>query len=516
MAGNFYKNNGGFNKGGFPIKKGAIKKSNFGKQSQTPSEPKKYNFNFEYGEYTENNELSIRIGFLVDRDVNLLNQIAPDVFYIKGIKKENAIYANHFLFIKEGKEQDFLNCLDQLKTVLTQTGNYKPDSIENAMERVVKIIDDTPSRQEISDFETKSVNNWKEWLFQLNDPEVRQRFLAFQTSYISSTEFKECMLSPDNITTILTADPQATFVTSEDFWMSHFKRRVKPGSPSLIYTRKFGYLPDAVFYKDPEVIAAGGWKKIKEMSGGNRKNPPAYAWDKKLSKKYTQYFDYKKVRGYDVRFTEPLDPNNDPFMTVANLVNNLTGELNAIAKINAQMIDKENGEVKDYDKKRQGLETNEQLEKYKEFILKECQKEKISVYETGDIKSVISNAVYAYAFKKAEKFNIISDVNRDIFACAVVIGICNSMNITSDKASQCAQKLYGLSEEKRGDAINQAYTVWKNLVSYRIAEDTNDLSREEFYHLVMDFIEKEGNKMKQRFVESCNRLTERMQILEKR
>ena len=513
MAGNF--NKGGFNKGGFP-KKGAFNKANFGNKSQTPSEPKEYNFNFEYGEYTENNELSIRIGFLIDTDVNLLNQIAPDVFYIKGIKKEKALYANHFLFVKEGKENDFLNCLDQLKTVLTQTGHYKPDSIEKAMERVVKIINDTPSAQEISDFENKTANNWKEWLFQLNDPEVRQRFLAFQTSYISTTDFKDCMLSPDNIVTILAADPQATFVTSEDYWMSGFKRRVKPGSPSLIYTRKFGYLPNAVFYKDPDVIAAGGWKKILDMSGGSRKNPPAYAWDKKLSKKYTQYFEYKKVRGYDVRFTEPLDPNDDPFMTVANLVNNLTGELNAIAKINAQMEDKDNGVVNDYDKKHQGLETDEQLEKYKVFILDKCKREKVNVFETGDIKTVISNAVYAYAFKMAEKFNIISDANRDIFACAVVIGICNSMNITSDKASQCAQKLYGLSEEKRDNVINQAYTVWKNLVSYRIAEDANDLSREEFYHLVIDFIEKEGNKMKQRFVESCNRLTERMQILEKR
>ena len=82
MTGNF--NKGKFNKGGFP-KKGAFNKANFGNKSQTPSEPKEYNFNFEYGEYTENNELSIRIGFLVDTDVNLLNQIAPDVFYIKGI-----------------------------------------------------------------------------------------------------------------------------------------------------------------------------------------------------------------------------------------------------------------------------------------------------------------------------------------------------------------------------------------------------------------------------------------------
>lgn len=513
MAGNFGKGN--FGKGNFG--KGNFGKGNFGKSS-TPTGTKEYNLNFEYGEYTENNELSVRIGFLVDSDVNILNQVAPDVFYIKGIKKEKALFKNHFLFIKENKNQDFLNIIDQFKDAFAKTGHYNIKGLDKAMEKLENIIEDTPSRKELSDFNEKSVSNWKEWLFQLDDPAVRQRFLAFQTSYIAETEFKWAMLSPDNVSTILSVDPQATFVTSRDFWLSKFKRRVKPNSPSLFYKKKFGILPTAVIKNDPDVIAAGGWDKILKMSGNSRQNPPAYGWDKKLSKKdkYQIYFEYKQVRGYDVRFTEPIDPNDDPFMKIPNLVNNLTGELNAIAKINAQMEDNSKGVTQDYDKKRQGLETDDQLEKYKAFILDKCKREKVNVFETGDIKTVISNAVYAYAFKVAEKFNIISDANREVFACAVVVGICHTMNITSSKATQCAQKLYALSQDKRGEVINQAYTIWKNLANYRIAEAANDLSREEFYNLVMDFIEKEKGKMKQTFVESCNSLTQRMQILEKR
>jgi hypothetical protein len=397
---------------------------------------------------------------------------------------------------------------------LENTQHYS--KVKEGICTIQDILEDTPSNEELAQQEKTMVSTWRDMLKMFQDPEVRKRFLAFQTSFIEDTEYKSMVLSPDNVSTVLSVDPLATFVTNRTFWEKYFKRNVIPGSPSIVINRCYGYLPDSVLSKDPDVIAAGGWKTILQRSGGSRRNAPAYGWLKRVSNKHPYYFDYHKERVFDVRYTTPIDPNNDQFMKVANLVNNLTGELNDVAKRIAMENDKNNGVFKDYDKKRQGLETNEQLEKYKEFILNKCKVLKIDVFENGDIQNVIASAVYAYAFKMAESYNIISDGNKDLFASAVCLGISNAFNIDSAKTQTCAKKIFNLSDKKQEDIIYQSYTVFKTLNSYKIAEAEGEITREEYFNMVMDMVRKNQNKLKESFVRTCNSLTERMDILPKR
>jgi hypothetical protein len=72
-------------------------------------------------------------------------------------------------------------------------------------------------------------------------------------------------------------------------------------------------------------------------------------------------------------------------MKIINLANNLTGELNSVAK---EAL-KNSGVSSDVDAKKVGIEDNADLIRYKDFIIGKCKTRKINISEHGDVNDVI-------------------------------------------------------------------------------------------------------------------------------
>lgn len=118
----------------------------------------------------------------------------------------------------------------------------------------------------------------------------------------------DAVLSVNNALFILSQDPDATYVTTEEAWLKSFNRVVIDKS-----------LP--VYYQ------AAQTSKVKKDS--------SVAINKKTSKtgggKQGKHDSFVNLIGYDVRFTEVIDGEEDVFNTQINLKNNLSGEENLVS-----------------------------------------------------------------------------------------------------------------------------------------------------------------------------------------
>jgi hypothetical protein len=259
---------------------------------------------------------------------------------------------------------------------------------------------------------------------------------------------------------------------------------------------------------DPEVKRAGGWSAVMKASGGPWYGA-AYAAIKRVRKNSGIPAVFYKSKVYDVRYTAPMDPNDDKFMTVAGLVNNLTGELNNIA---AHMLSDEariNGdEQPDFNKKKVGLETSSELEAFKNFILKKCESLKIHVSEFGSVEDIIANAVYAYAYKKADDLNKLTEKSKNAVASAVCYAIAATFNIDSSRVGACVRYFENLSEDEASELAMSTFELYKSISSFSMSESVGEphiLSFQEYEQLLLGKARTKEN-IKSKF----NKISERL------
>lgn len=426
----------------------------------------KWNLTIKSAKYSKNGDLGFKLSGFKYEDFSGINKINPDVFFVR-----QSISKSTWLWIKSGKYDEFISDTSALENFLKSTNNYQDSSISTFIEKIENYADSTPTEEEIAANNKVISTNWRDLLETMNDPEVRKRFLLFQTTYTCMNVLKDAVLSPANVTSVLMADPQATFVTDKNTWESKFLRKVNPGAPHVIITKVENSLPPFnLLNKDPEVQKAGGWNALVKKSGGCWFGA-AYAAIKRVRLENNLKTTFYKSKVYDVRFTTPIDPNKDPFMKVANLVNNLTGEINDAAKA---MFDNEsikNGtEPIDYDSKREGITNNEELTEFKEFILKKCKMSGVEVSNVGSDEDIISNAVYAYAYNHAEKLNKLNDNTKAAFANAVCYAIAATFNINSSKAAKCANFFQNLNPTDAEIVAMDSFETYRTLANFSLRE----------------------------------------------
>ena len=217
---------------------------------------------------------------------------------------------------------------------------------------------------------------------------------------------------------------------------------------------------------------------------------------------------YYKSKVYDVRFTQPIDPNNDPFLKVANLVNNLTGELNQVAKEMMMKNAALTGQEKpDFEAKKEGLQTSDELMKYKQYILEKCKSKKIDIPEVGSDNEIIASAIYAYAYKIAEEYNVLSPKAKGAFASAVLYSVAYSIGLESSKVSQAADIFGKISPEEGEELIQKTFEIYKQLATHQVNESMgNGIMSFEQYHELMSKLLPSKDTIKQRFDEMNDRL----------
>ena len=407
--------------------------------------------------YDDNDNLVIRLKGINDSDISTLNNLYPDIFQVKTIQG----YINTII-VKGDKIDDFENIIDSLKDEFVKLG-YKPVSVGGAITAIIKSISNTPTQAEIDKNNTTIANNWKELLTKLQDPETRKRLLTFQTKYIASIpELEHLKLSRANITDVLSSDPLASFVTSADYWEKYFDRKVIPNAQYIIITKPEENIDWSSLYNDSAIVKMGkgngyaNWKEFVKQNGG-----PYAPIVFNLKKKYNKAKHFYKTKVVDVRFTRPIDPSNDKFMKIINLANNLTGELNSVAK---EAL-KKSGVSDDVDAKKVGIEDNADLIKYKDFIIGKCKARKINVSEHGDINDVIANAIFEYSKSVAVDLNMLSPKKQNAFACGVCYSVATSFNIQSSRVASYVQFFKQLTQDEASELSMDVYNTYKTLTN---------------------------------------------------
>lgn len=433
--------------------------------------------------YDKNGDFNVILSSFKYEDMPKANKLGTGIFSIQLDYNKNI-----WLKIKKDKINEFLGIIDSFKLFLLNTNNYKEEFVDTFIEKLRLYIETTPNIEEETENERKIATTWKELLKQLEDPELRKKFLIFQTTYTCQHSIPDAVLSRSNVAEVLNADPQATFVTNAHCWLRDFNRRVLPNAPFVIINRIENSINRKLIDKDPKVIENGGWDNVRKNSRGAAYGD-AFSAIKRANRQTSNHY-YRREKVYDVRYTVPIDPNKDPFMDIPNLLNNLTGEINDAAKEYFQQKDAEVGVKKDYDAKKEGLVDNE-LEMYKEFILKKCKYKNINISDVGDINDVIYKGIYEYCYKVAEDYNFLHPKNKEIFASAVAISVASTMNIQSKNIPRAFQVFSSLNKEDAEKIIMSTFRVYKSLVNFKINESINESGVN-----VMNFDEYRKNLMK--------------------
>jgi hypothetical protein len=292
--------------------------------------------------------------------------------------------------------------------------------------------------------------------------------------------------------------------------MTKFKRQVQDGAPYIVITKAENTLPPInLLNQDPEVMAAGGWNKLVAQSGGPWYGA-AYAAIKRvrLNNNVRAFFYHSKV--YDVRYTTPVDPSHDPFMEIPNLINNLSGEINMAARALLDKENLENGESNvDYGKKKEGITNNEELTAFKDFVLKKCKIAKVNVPLVGSDEDIVSNAVYAYAYAKAESLNKLHPKAKEAFANAVCYAIAATFNINSNRSAHSARFFNNLSPEDSKELAMDSFETYKALANFSLRESIGGaphiMNFDEYAELLMNASNNKRN-VKSKFDDMMSRM----------
>lgn len=498
MAG-FQRKSWGNNNGSQPQQNNVQYTNSFRDNSQ------QFNLNVKFGRYNEKGNLVFKLSGFNFKDVNLINNKYKGTFSVVEKQNPNGGSGTIYFVVKPENVESFKQVLPNVVQDLKKTGHYSDTSLDSFEEKINTSIEKTPTPDEIAANDKAVITNWRQLFNELQSPETKQKFLAFQTTYTCQNSYSDAALSPSNVLEVRLADPQASFVTDASTWRNKYNRTVNPNSPFIIVTKPEQTLPPIKLLEaDPIVRKNGGWQALCKKCGGPWYGE-AWAAQKRVKKQHNLFTTYYKAKVYDVRFTTPIDPNDDPFIKMANLINNLTGEVNEAAKQLIRMEAQKNGEQEpDFDAKKEGIETPEDLQKFKEFILAKCAKAKINVPDVGSPQDTIANAIYAYAFNVAEGFNTLGENGKTYFASAILYAVAYTFNIESYKVADAINVLEKLTESEKQEVYQHTFECFKSIANFNLNEGAGDISFEQYVSIFDNINPK--NTIKKKFDDLNNRM----------
>ena len=470
-----------------------------------------WNISVKFGKYNDKGELVIKVGSMYANDKFIINKKYGDIFRVFEKIAPGQKYGQIMFIISPDKFDDFKKALPNIISDLKSTGHYGDTALATFQESILDAVEDTPTPEQLKKNKEHVISNWKELLTHLHDPEVRKKFLLFQATAYCSGLYSGATLSPSNIIEVQMADPMATFVTSKKYWRTGFNRIVQPGSPNITITKVEDTMPARnLMETDPIIRDFGGFDKFVKRFG--YRSQEMYYAKSRVRKRYDLKPSFYEDVVYDVRFTKPMDPSNDKFLAMAGVINNLTGELNDAAKKVEREIAIERGvEIPDFDKKKNPVETPEELVKYKDFVLKKCAAKKINAPDFGNVEDTIANAVYEYALNAANEFNFLNGPGKGKFAAAVLFAIADHFNVQSSRVNGAINLLDNLTDEEQDKICQASYECYRTLANFsRLYEDASGVLTYDEYR---DLFDKKFKK--RRIVKEFKEFTERMNNLYK-
>lgn len=479
--------------------------NNKSKKNDTVFEPKIIGL----GKYTKDNNLIIGIKSINYSDFTSFNRIGSGIFEIKNMKDK-------FLYfeIKNGHIDEFKNKLPELRKKMEESGHYDNTKLDEFFNGIIRVIDKTPTNDDIKANDTKIASNWKDLLKILKDPQSRQKFLLLQTTNTFKGSFENSTLSLNNIKDVLMSDPQATFVTSEECWAKEFNRIVVDKSNPIIIKKVYNrHIPHDLMRK---VIGPTIWDEfMKNFKADYNKYKSTYFDYQKLVRKKLNLGrpeDFYKEKVYDVRFTQLMPGKQDIFLELPNLVNNLTGEINEAAKELARAdATKNNATAPDFDEKKIGLD-NEEKKELVQRITKLCADRKLQINATTDDDIIIKGS-YEYAYNFANSSNILHKKNVEPFAAAVAVAVSQTYNIKTQSLNAFIDKMPSINDDELLTRISlQIHTVYKYLVGLNdsvnesIINETRLMSVLDIKNMLKKFQKEKINETKNKIIDLMSRL----------
>lgn len=407
-------------------------------------------------------------------------------FYLKGFKWQDShlveYASNHLakvvtggtsseIVVKHQNLEDFLNTVPNIINELKKKGGYSERTYKELDGQFQKFIESTPTIEEIKEVQDNISNNWRDLLIRLKDPNNRDNFLKFQASREYMRRFGGEPLSEKNIAEVLMADPQATFVTNAYTWRTVFNRRII-GNPTKILISKpvYKYVSKNALDNAARQTAAGdiqfsNYKDAQKKSNNN--NQVLFGIKKRAAQYEISSNSFYKDKVIDVRFTEPIDANNDPFMQVAGLVDNLKGELNQVAlKSLAELGDEE---IKaQINKKLEIDDTKSSLfQKFNKFLENKCLHLDIKISQTGDAVNDLVTNLYNYGMKLAESYNNLTPKSKSLFANILCATVGLTLKIPNTlKMQQAWNAIETMQPDDLENIIMRSFQAYKSMVSF--------------------------------------------------
>ena len=443
---------------------GLAKKQTQPKQPKTvkvKSEDDKWNIYVEGGEWAKNGSFRFLICGAFYPDLDRLDRLyaSSNIFHCN--MRDNLQGVGRWLVVKPGKMEEFQNILPEVINYFqVQTTKYKAQSLGELPNGFNSALQDAPTLEEVKEQEAKVADNWKDIVTHLTADTSSKVLLKTQTTFIHDPKYSSAALSRANVIEILMVDPDATFYAGEWAWNNVFKRRIKPGSPYAIITK-----PSV-----PGQKAAHGekWAMTKYNNITNNRAQSFF-----------------KIKAYDIRFTELIDPNDDPFTLLTNeLSNNINPQLNQAYKdsLSSQSGVNMNDIVSDEPQYGLSHETSQQM--FLKHIVNLCNTKGIQMNTNDTFENVVSKGVYDYAVEEAIRLNKLKDKDQQSFAAAVLVAVARSYNLDSPMIKNAVSKLQSTSSTSLENMAREMFPVYRKLVSFsryvKEAVEDNIMSFDEF------------------------------------
>lgn len=245
------------------------------------------------------------------------------------------------------KVDDWINGNDfkAVQWLLNQNG-YDPDIVAGIKDDVAIQCfskDYDKIRQMGKEAEENSMQMWERYLSKINDPATRKQIelysRVFQNEKFIDKDGNERtlghLISVKNVALIRSQDPSATFVLAPGRWKELFNRKVRAGAKPLFYYTIGGVSKGtAKDFKNSQNKL--GWGDVKKGD-----IPTQARYDITLDSSNSDGTGFRLIHGYDVRDTYLIKNGKDTFNTEIGFMNNLLGELNAVAKNEFKRMNKQ-------------------------------------------------------------------------------------------------------------------------------------------------------------------------------
>lgn len=336
-----------------------------------------------------------------------------DAFDIRSVLHNNPQKYTQFSVVKDNTLKvkistddldNFLNTgMKTIQSILLKSNRYDQNEIMHLEDEAYARAGNGDERgnkvKAYKDNKNKAIEVWQKYLGTLDDPETVKIIEAY--SVLPLDKVYGHQLSQKNAMLIRSVNNDATFILPLGEWRK-LNRGVKRNAQRyVIYIIPKGTAKSDI-NKVSDVIKSLGWG-----SSTYDELPPQVQKEVDIKTNNLASKIFIPVYEYDIADTYVFPGKPDLFNQTMGLKNNLTGELNALAKMDA--MSNPDAPKPDEIMRKRTIEVNEKVNEI-------CEKNKVKYLKSDNPAINIVNALEANYRKSAEKLDILKETNIKMFA----------------------------------------------------------------------------------------------------